>query len=214
MDELTLLEDFRAAVAPPDERILARARSRMLAADVADPADERTPAGRPRRRLRWPQLALSGVAVAAIAVTLSVVLPGGPDGTFVTKAWAVERNPDGTVTVTLNQQVDDPAGLQRALRSDGVTAFVQVNATSSGSQGNGAGCTYLHLSRAPEAVQKAVITGRPVAAEQSWTIHPSAMPPGSSILFADWVGSVFSLLMHPAVLTTDTTPTCTPASAQ
>ena len=30
MDEMTLLEDFRAAVAPPAEAALARARARML----------------------------------------------------------------------------------------------------------------------------------------------------------------------------------------
>jgi hypothetical protein len=35
MDEMKLLEDFRAALAPPDDRILAQARSRMLAADQA-----------------------------------------------------------------------------------------------------------------------------------------------------------------------------------
>jgi hypothetical protein len=229
MDEMKLLEDFRAAVAPPDGRILAQARSRMLAGDL-DRSGGR--ARSPRRRVRWPQLALGGAggaALAAIAITLSVVLPGGPDGTFATKAWAVERNPNGTVT--MNQQFQDPAGLQRALQEDGITAFVQVNAMSKGQLGGGAACAYAHLNSAPEAVQEAVITenripvepngtssvklptGHPVAAELvSWTIHPSAMPPGSSILFADWV-SAFSLLMHPAVLSTDGAPICTPASA-
>jgi hypothetical protein len=229
MDEMKLLEDFRAAVAPPDDRILAQARSRMLAAGL-DRSGGR--AQSPRRRVRWTQLALSGAAIAAIAVTLSVVLPGGPDGTFVTKAWAVERNPDGTVTVTMNQQFQDPAGVQRALEKDGITAYVQVNAMSKGQSGGGQACSYAHLDRAPEAVQKAVITtnqipvesngtspvklpsGHPVVADLvSWTIHPSAMPPGSSILFADWLSSAFSLLMHPAVLSTDATPICTPTPA-
>lgn len=229
MDEMKLLEDFRAAVAPPDDRILAEARSRMLAVD-RDRSGGRVPGL--RGRVRWTHLALSGAAVAAIAITLSVVLPGGPDGTFVTKAWAVERNPDGTVTVTMNQQFQDPAGVQRALQDDGITAYVQVNAMSKGRHGAGQACSYAHLDRAPEAVQKAVITtnqipaepngtgpvrlptGHPVVAELvSWTIHPSAMRPGSSILFADWVSSAFSVLMNPAVLTTDAAPICTPTPA-
>jgi hypothetical protein len=34
------------------------------------------------------------------------------------------------------------------------------------------------------------------------------MPPGSSILFADWVSSAFSAVLNPAVLSTDTVPVC------
>jgi hypothetical protein len=81
---------------------------------------------------------------------------------------------------------------------------------------------------ASEAVQTAVVTtnqisvksdvklptGHPVVADLvSWTIHPSAMPPGSSILLAAWVSSVFSVGMHPVVISTDTTPVCSPTSA-
>jgi hypothetical protein len=146
---------------------------------------------------------------------LSVVLPGGADGTFVSQAWAVERNPDGTVTVTMNQQFQDPAGLQQSLQKDGISAYVQVNATSNGQPGGGPACSYVHLDKAPTAVQKAVITTNQMPAEPngatqvSWTIHPRAMPPGSSILFADWVSSAFSALMYPAVLSTNATPVCT-----
>jgi hypothetical protein len=212
MDELKLLEDFRAAVAPPDDEVLARARAGILAAGSRRPGSR---AGSRRRRVRWPQLAVSGAVIAALAVTLSIVLPGGAGGTFITKAWAVERNPDGTVTVTMDQQIQDPAGVQRALRADGINAWVQVNATAQGSQGGGQVCSYAHLVKVPAAVQRAVITSNQVpagskgATQASWTIHPSAMPPGSSILFADWVSSAFSALMNPAVLGTDTAPVCT-----
>jgi hypothetical protein len=217
MDEMKLLQDFRAAVAPPDHEVLAQARSRMLAADLVRSA---TSATNRRRRVRWPQLAISGTAIAAIAITLSIVLPGGADGTFATKAWAVERNPDGTVTVTMKQQFQDPAGLQRALRQDGITAFVQVNGISKGKQSAGLACSYGHLDTASAAVQKAVIAPKHIpqsahgaAGETAWTIHPSAMPPGSSILFADWVSSVVSVLMHPLVLSTNAPPVCAPTSA-
>jgi hypothetical protein len=211
MDELKLLEDFRAVVAPPDDEVLARARTRILAAGSDRPNGR---AGSRRRRVRWPQLAVSGAAIAALAVTLSIVLPGGADGSFVTKAWAVERNPDGTVTVTMDQQILDPAGLQRALREDGVNAYVQVNATAQGPQGGGQACSYAHLDRASAAVQASVITTNQIpagsngASQASWTIHPGAMPPGSSILFADWVSSAFSAVLNPAVLSTDKVPVC------
>jgi hypothetical protein len=235
VDEMKLLEDFRAAVAPPDDEVLAQARSRILATNF-HPSGGR--AGGPRRRVRWPQLAVSGAAVAAIAVTLSVVLPGGADGTFATKAWAVERNPNGTVTVTVtvDQQFQDPAGLQRALREDGVIAYVQMNGTVKGPLGGELACSYAHLDKAPAATQMAVITSNQTPAESNqratggiasnqtpvatnrpgqatWTIHPSAMPRGSSILFADWVSSAFSVLMNPAVLSTDAAPVCAPTAA-
>lgn len=229
MNEMKLLEDFRAAVAPPNDEVLALARSRMLA---ADPDRSGGRARSLRRHVRWPQLTLSGAAIAAIAVTLSVVLPGGADGTFATKAWAVERNPDGTVTVAMDQQFRDPAGLQRALRGDGITAYVQLNGMSNGQQGGGIACAYAHLDAAPEAVQNAVVTTNtipvkahgigsatvptkhPAVAEQlSWTIHPSAMPPGSSILFADWLSSAFSAVMNPVVRTTNAVPICVPTLA-
>ncbi len=216
MDELKLLEDFRAAVAPPDDEVLARARARVLAASFRR---SRGRSANPRRRVRWPQLAVSGAAIAALAVTLSIAAPGGADGTFVTKAWAVERNPDGTVTVTMDQQIQDPAGVQRALREDGVSAYVQVNATVKGPQDVELTCSYAHLDKAPAAVQKAVITSNRIPVEsngtsqESWTIHPSAMPPGSSILFADWVSSAFSAVLNPSVLSTDKAPVCTLGSA-
>lgn len=75
MDELTLLEEFRAAVASPDDVVLARARARML--------DSRTGQGSrrarwPRLHGTWPRLAATGLAAAtAAAVTVGLVVPGG-----------------------------------------------------------------------------------------------------------------------------------------
>lgn len=83
-----------------------------------------------------------------------------------------------------------------------------------GQHGSGLACSYAHLQRVPTAVQRAVITTNPMSAEpngatqESWTIHPHAMPPGSSILFADWVSSAFSTLMFPTVLSTNAAPVC------
>ena len=80
MDEMTLLKEFRAAVAPPGDVVLARARSRMI--DGGAPG-----LNRPRPRwLRLPgtrgKLALTGLAGLAAAATAAAVAtaltaPGG-----------------------------------------------------------------------------------------------------------------------------------------
>jgi hypothetical protein len=79
MDEMKMLLEFRAAVAPPDEAVLARARAGML---------DRGMAGQGGRRARWPRLpgtrprlaltGLAGLAAAATAAAVSValVVPG------------------------------------------------------------------------------------------------------------------------------------------
>jgi hypothetical protein len=78
MDEMTLLEDFRAVVAPPDEAVLARARARVT--DVA------LGRGYPRRgrlatRGKLVLTGLGGLAAAATAAAVAMALtaPGaGP----------------------------------------------------------------------------------------------------------------------------------------
>src|SRR5690348_5014407 len=79
VDEMTLLEDFRAAVAPPGEPTLTRARERMLGGGAP---------GRGRISPRWTyrlgsrgKLALTGLgglaaAATAAAVATAVIAPG------------------------------------------------------------------------------------------------------------------------------------------
>jgi hypothetical protein len=76
MDEMKLLQEFRAAVTPPDDAVLVRARAGMLDRGMAGPGG---------RRARWPRLpgtrprlALTGLAAAAVAAAVSValVVPG------------------------------------------------------------------------------------------------------------------------------------------
>jgi hypothetical protein len=76
MDEMKMLLEFRAAVAPPDDAVLARARAGML---------DRGVAGQGGRRARWPRLpgtrprlVLTGLAAAAAvaAVSVALVVPG------------------------------------------------------------------------------------------------------------------------------------------
>jgi hypothetical protein len=77
MDEMTLLEDFRAVVAPPSDAVLARAR-----AGITDGASGLDRAG--QRRLHWPRtrgkLALTGLAATATAAALALALTAAPGG--------------------------------------------------------------------------------------------------------------------------------------
>jgi hypothetical protein len=77
MDEMQLLEEFRAVVAPPDPGTLAQARTRVLDGAAAGQASRR--ARWPRLPSRWPKLAMTGLAAAATAtvVTVALAAPGG-----------------------------------------------------------------------------------------------------------------------------------------
>ncbi|WP_405726998.1 hypothetical protein OG607_23865 [Streptomyces sp. NBC_01537] len=71
-----------------------------------------------RRRVTLRRTALALAACAAAAVTV-VLLPGGG----ATAAYAVEKNADGTVTVT-GEEFGDPQQLQDDLRAAGLDATV------------------------------------------------------------------------------------------
>ncbi|WP_432927248.1 hypothetical protein ACQPZZ_38400 [Microbispora sp. CA-135349] len=75
-------------------------------------------AGRPRRRPLRPALLASALALGvAAAVGVPALLGGG------TPAYAVSRNADGTLTITINQ-AKDPEPLEATLRGMGVNAVV------------------------------------------------------------------------------------------
>jgi hypothetical protein len=81
MNEMNLLEEFRAVVAPPDDAMLARARAQMLDGTAAS---GRRPARAPRLPGSWPRLALTGLAATATAVVVAVAFAAqggvGPSG--------------------------------------------------------------------------------------------------------------------------------------
>ncbi|GAA4181981.1 hypothetical protein GCM10022252_07170 [Streptosporangium oxazolinicum] len=73
------------------------------------------PAG-PRRRLPRPALLAPLLAVAAVAVAAPLALGGGA-------AYAVSKNDDGTIFITINE-AKDPKRLQADLRDMGLNAVV------------------------------------------------------------------------------------------
>lgn len=96
-----------------------------------------------RRRLRGltGAVALTGAAVAAVAL----LVPGGSPAKEQLAAWIVTRDPDGGVTVTVNQ-MKDPGGLQATLRADGIPARVTFNPVNAMNKPLPTGCTAPNMS--------------------------------------------------------------------
>ncbi len=121
MDEITLFRGLRPAPPSDTEQIRTRARTRLETPLSGSPGPVKSTWRRPRA------LAMTAGAVAiaaAAAIMIPAVLSTSMPESLVTAAWAVQRKPDGTITVYI-RQMRDPAGLQRALRADGVPAYIR-----------------------------------------------------------------------------------------
>jgi hypothetical protein len=237
MDEISMFAELRPA--PPADtdadaiRALVRGRiTSVLSED--DPAARgrrrparRSSAGPGRSPVRRRVLIGGGLVAAATVAAIAVPawLPGSGD-TVMAKAWALERNSDGTITIAVSQQFNDPAGLQRALAANGITAFVTMNREITGVNAKDGtaysydACDYLNLDEAPQWVQSAVVTegSNTIMGALSrftnwtWTIDPAGLPAGSAVLIPSWRSSDGDAISFedPSVLRTDKLPVCTP----
>ncbi|MFD9438294.1 hypothetical protein ACFWBR_19665 [Streptomyces sp. NPDC060006] len=98
-------------------------------------ADER-PEPAPRRRVT-PRRALVTVAACAVAAGVAVALPSATGGS---SAYAIERNPDGSVTLTMSESVtstDQQEKLAEHLRAEGIHVII-------GKSGDGFTCAKSH----------------------------------------------------------------------
>ena len=132
-------------------------------------------------------LAAAAIAVVAgAAIVAPAVLPGTGGG----PAWAVQRNPNGTIKVTFNQ-ARDAAGLQAALKAHGIDAYVKYVPVVS--KPSGAVTSYpaedcFQATIYPSVPGKVVEAVFPFPAggapDQGYavTINPAAIPPGDAIL--------------------------------
>jgi hypothetical protein len=104
-----------------EERLLAELRG--LVVDRGSDVEHRSSGHRGRRlvRPRWRYAVAVGVAALVAGIGMTGLLSRYGDGTPA--AYAVTRNANGSVTVEV-RSLRDAAGLQRALRADGVPAVV------------------------------------------------------------------------------------------
>ena len=109
-----------------DERLMTAVRDSFSGTRMSVPEEQIISRGRAvRTRRRMSGLAAGSVAgVAAVALSLSALLPVGRTGTSIRlDAWTVRKTANGSVDVTI-RQLRHPARLQAALRADGVPANV------------------------------------------------------------------------------------------
>jgi hypothetical protein len=236
MDEISMFAELRPT--PPADadadaiRVAVRGRVASVLSE-ADPAahGRRPPARRSSagpRRSRVPRRVLIGGGLVAAATVAAIAVPAwlpGSGDTVMANAWAVERNSDGTITIAVSQQFNDPAGLRRALAADGITAFVTINLEITGVNAEGTvysydACDYLNVDYAPQVVESDVVTegnntitgGLSHFSNWTWTIDPAWMPNGSALLIPAWRSQDGTSLAveTPSVLSTDKPPVCTP----
>jgi hypothetical protein len=153
--------------------------------------------------------AAAALTVAAAAVVVPAVLPGGGPPAVTTRAWAVEPGGHGTIRVTI-RQLHDPAGLQRALRAEGVPAYVRYLPGRNS-------CSYRQDGGTlpPAAVQEAVLplgAGGDPRNPYVLTIDRQALPPGDAVLIqASWSpDQPDGIGLAPGVLGNDRPPVCVP----
>lgn len=102
-----------------DDDLMTAVREPFAGTRMATPLEAIVARGRARRRRRrLPAIVSAGAAAVAVAV----VAPSAGPGAAPLAAWTVSTRP-GVVTVTV-REMQDPAGLQRTLRADGVPAIV------------------------------------------------------------------------------------------
>lgn len=144
-----------------EERLLAELRHVV----AARPASGVVAA--PRRR-RAPRLLLGGAATTA-AVGLAVLLVAGGGG--VAPAFAVDRQSDGTVTVTISR-LSDAAGLQAQLRAAGIPAVIDYTPPGKACrEPRGRPAARRRGRRAPPAPCLAPrITRRPLRSRATWSL--------------------------------------------
>lgn len=163
---------------------LTTARDSLTEVHMATPLDTIVRHGRARRR-RHRLTGLAGAAVVAVGAVLAVMAllsaghPASRQPRVQLAAWMVVKQPGGIIDVTI-RELRDPAGLQAALRADGVPASVSFGngqQTACRSYPGGGFMT----SANPALINSVFVPGPPSAAV---SIRPSALPSGTGVLLA------------------------------
>jgi hypothetical protein len=149
---------------------------------------------------------VAGVGAAGVALGLALTgsAPAHATGTIRTAAFTLVSNPNGTATLTINNNVlFEPGTLQRDLAQDGIPAKVTVG-------------SFCSTDPAPAAVSQVVSVPKiQPGAEPTVTINPQAMTAGTELSFGNFQlangGQTFLALIDTGSYTcTSTAPTVPP----
>ncbi|MFG1697367.1 hypothetical protein [Nonomuraea sp. NPDC049309] len=164
-DALAELLPFEAEPRLPDGRH--RLIKEFVMSEIRRPA---RPRRLPRPALLVPALALA----AAAAVGIPVALGGG------TPAYAVSKNPDGTLTITI-EQAKDPKPLEATLRSMGVNAVVDYIPSGKRCSPQPRSTAFLSREEAQNPADgRPFLIWPPKTEERAFQIDPGAVKPGQT----------------------------------
>ena len=162
-----------------DNDLLAAVREDFAGVRMNTEAEAILASGASLRRRRHRRRAYGAGAAALCAAAISVAsLTPGSSGTSGTRdaqltAWTVQRQPDGTIDVTIHDLLD-LAGLQQKLNADGVPAEVVTDVHYPAS------C--VNYAAMKEDMASVITLGPRVPDGYAFVIHPAAIPSGSKLL--------------------------------
>jgi len=132
---------------------------------------------KPAWRRRGPRLGLAGVAVVGVATVALVVSAGGED---TPAAFAVEPQPEGTISVEV-RGLEDSAGLEKALEEAGIPASVTYLSS-------GMACKEPRFHAAPSAEGGRALVSGPISGEGpiDFTIGRDEVGPGQTLVVTAW----------------------------
>ncbi|MDN3352080.1 hypothetical protein [Actinomadura sp. DC4] len=143
---------------------------------AARPADEPAPMPGPATRRPRRRLVLAGGAVIVATAAVTVADPSLL-GMHTSPAYAVERDPDGSIRISINDY-RDPKGLQRRIDSFGVKAAVDYLPAGMTCQDSRA--DFVPPGRMPRAmVDWAPLGGK----DHYFKIHPEYIRPGQTFVY-------------------------------
>jgi hypothetical protein len=177
-----------------DQELITALQESVAGAHMPVPVDQivsRSRAIRARRRMTGAAGAVAAAAGAALAV--AALLPPGHQPRLSSRAqlpsraqlaaWTVARQADGDITVTIREW-RDPAGLQAALRADGLRVVVTppANAACQPYTASTGGLNAIVQVQTPQTPQP------PAQVREENTvlvIDPSAIPSGAGLSISD-----------------------------
>jgi hypothetical protein len=166
-----------------DNELITAVRESVTQVHATTPVEHilsRGRAVRARRRIPGLAAALAAAAGAAIALTaLPASHPASHAPRVQLAAWTVVKQPGGVIHVTI-RELRDPAGLQAALRADGVPASVSFGNGQQTACRPYPGGGFM-TSANPALINSVFPPGPPSAAV---SIRPSALPSGTGVLLA------------------------------
>ena len=158
------------------------ARDSLTQVHMTTPLDTIVRHGRAKRR-RHRLTGLAGAAVVAVGAVLAVtaLLPASHPASHQPRvqlaAWTVVQQPGGIIDVTM-RELRDPAGLQAALRADGVPASVSFG------NGQQTACRPYPGGGFTTSANPTLINSVFPSGGGSVNIRPSALPRGTGVLLA------------------------------